>query len=444
MHALSGTIFAPATAPGRGGVAILRLSGTQAGAALQRLTGKPLPPPRRATLARLSDPQSGEAIDRGLVLWFPAPDSMTGEDVAELHVHGGRAVLQELQEALAAMPGCRLAEPGEFTRRAFENGKLDLIEAEAVADMVAAQTAAQRRQALRQLDGALGALYEDWRRQLLAALAHSEAEIDFPDEDLPQGLVAALRPALQSLIGQMTAHLDDNRRGERLREGLHIAIVGAPNAGKSSLLNLLAQRDAAIVAETAGTTRDVIEVALDLGGWPVILADTAGLRDSDDTIEREGIRRARLRARQADLRLAVLDAGNAQSLTALQGVIVDGDIVVLNKVDLLADGAAPGWAPAAALPFSARQGCGVAALLRRLSDRAADLMQSAAPLATRQRHREAVIECRDSLVRALEQQETELFAEDLRLAARALGRLTGRLGVEDVLDAVFREFCIGK
>lgn len=443
MHALSDTIFAPATAPGSGGVAILRLSGTQAGAALQRLTGKPLPPTRRATLARLRDPQSGEDIDRGLVLWFPGPDSMTGEDVAELHVHGGRAVLQGLQEVLTAMPGCRLAEPGEFTRRAFENGKLDLVEAEAVADMVAAQTAAQRRQALRQLDGALGGLYEEWRRQLLAALAHSEAEIDFPDEDLPQGLVAALRPSLEMLIGQMTAHLDDNRRGERLREGLHIAIVGAPNAGKSSLLNLLAQRDAAIVAETAGTTRDVIEVSLDLGGWPVILADTAGLRDSDDAIEREGIRRARLRAEQADLRLGVLDAVDPRSLAALHGVIGPGDIVVLNKVDLLADGAAPDWARAA-MPFSARQGYGIAALLNRLSDRAADLMQSAQPLATRQRHRDAVTICRDSLVRALGQQETELFAEDLRLAARALGRLTGRLGVEDVLDAVFREFCIGK
>ncbi len=438
------TIFAPATAPGLGGVAILRVSGPQARATVERLTGKALPPPRRAAVRRLFDPQSGEAIDRGLVLWFPAPDSMTGEDVAEFHVHGGRAVLQAMSEALASIAGCRLAEPGEFTRRAFENGKMDLTEAEAVADLVAAQTAAQRRQALRQLDGALGALYEGWRARLVRALAHVEADIDFPDEDLPHGIAAAVRPDLDALIEEMTAHLDDNRRGERLREGIHIAIVGAPNVGKSSLLNLLAQRDVAIVAETAGTTRDVIEVSLDLGGWPVTLADTAGLRDSNDAIEREGVRRAIKRAEHADLRLGVLDAGNPDSLAALLDVLRPGDLIVLNKADLLADRPRPAWPPDAALWLSARHGSGTEDLLRAIEQCVAQLLQSSAVSPTRHRHRQAVMECREFLRQAHLKPEIEFVAENLRMSVREIGHITGRICLEDILDAVFREFCIGK
>ncbi len=441
MRALSGTIFALATPPGKGGVAVLRLSGGDAGAALQALTGAGLPEPRRATLHRLREPQTGEAIDQALVLWFPAPASFTGEDVVELHVHGGRAVAAALSEALSHLPGCRPAEPGEFSRRAFENGKLDLTAAEAIADLVAAETAAQRRQALCQLDGALGDLYENWRGRLLRALAHLEAEIDFSDEELPEGMAAAVLPVLRELETAIAAHLDDAGRGERLREGAQIAIVGPPNAGKSSLLNLLARRDVAIVSAQAGTTRDVIEVHLDLGGWPVTLADTAGLRETADEIEREGVRRAELRARGADLRLVVLDAASAETPSMLQELMAPDDIVVLNKIDL----APAADIPAEALALSVRTGAGVGELLALLQQRVVTLLDGGGMPLTRQRHRLALEECLAALKRAQAQKALpELLAEDVRLAARALGRITGRVDVEDMLDIVFREFCIGK
>ncbi|MEA1649629.1 tRNA uridine-5-carboxymethylaminomethyl(34) synthesis GTPase MnmE [Nitrospirillum sp. BR 11164] len=439
------TIFALASAPGRGGVQVIRLSGPKAGAALSALTGRPLPAPRRATLARLKD-QEGEVFDQALVLWFPAPDSFTGEDVAELHLHGGRAVLTAASEALAAQ-GLRVAEPGEFSRRAFEAGKLDLTEAEAIADLVDAETAAQRRQALRQMDGVLGQLYEGWRHRLVRALAHLEADIDFPDEDLPHGLAPAVVPVLTSLYQEIGAHLADGHRGERLRDGFSIAILGAPNAGKSSLLNALARRDAAIVSATAGTTRDVIEVNLDLGGFPVILADTAGLRDAADEVEREGIRRALARAEKADLKLLVLDCStwNIGDMAAATLALADGDaLVVLNKRDLCT------YVPAmvagrTAIAVSAATGEGLADLLGALERIVGDrLMPGAAPSLTRARHRQALEDCRAALARALRADLPELAAEDARLAARALGRITGRVDVEDLLDVIFRDFCIGK
>lgn len=462
MHALTGTIFALATPPGKGGVAVLRVSGPQAGPAIARLTGRPLPAPRQAVLRRLRDPSSGEALDRALVLWFPAPASFTGEDVAEFHVHGGRSVTAALAEALSALEGCRLAEPGEFSRRAFENGRLDLTAAEAIADLVAAETAQQRRQALRQMEGALAALYEDWRARLLRALAHLEADIDFPDEDLPQGVAEAVRPELMLLRAEIDAHLADARRGERLREGLAVAIVGPPNAGKSSLLNLLARREAAIVSAVAGTTRDVIEVHLDLAGWPVTFADTAGLRRTDDEIEAEGVRRAEARARAADLRLGVVEMNHLAEARAADaagdgvlGLLVPGDLLLVNKRDLLPAGMDPLAAISALrLPegvepcaVSVREGTGIDAFLARLTLRIEALMEGAGgPPLTRERHRQALQDCRAALDRALDPalSAPELVAEDIRLAARALGRITGRVDVEDVLDVIFRDFCIGK
>src|SRR5258708_22214413 len=300
-----------------GAISVIRLSGPRAPEALVFLTepraferghsarDPALPEPRRMVVRALLDPVSGEEIDRGLAVWFEAPNSETGEMMAELHLHGGRAVVGGALEAIRQLGFCRLAEPGEFPRRAFEHGKLDLTEAEAIADLVAAETDQQRRQALQQMDGALHRLYEDWRTLGLRSLAHLEAAIDFPDEDLPDGIADVVRAGISRLKAEIAAHLDDGR-GERLREGLHIAIIGPPNAGKSSLLNLLARRDAAIVSEAAGTTRDVIEVHLDLGGWPVVLADTAELREASDAVEQEGVRRARARASSADLRLLVL------------------------------------------------------------------------------------------------------------------------------------------
>lgn len=440
------TIFALATAPGRAGVAVVRVSGPASGDALAALTGKRLPAPRMATLVRLRDPKTGEALDDALVLRFTAPRSFTGEDVVELHLHGGRAVVAGVVEALSTLPGLRVAEPGEFTRRAFENGKLDLTEAEAVADLVDAETSAQRRQALRQMEGALGALYDGWRERLTRSLAHIEADIDFPDEDLPSGVSDAARPVLDALAAEIDAHLDDRGRGERLREGLHIAIVGAPNAGKSSLLNALARREAAIVSARAGTTRDVIEVHLDLGGYPVVLADTAGLREAAaDEVEEEGIRRALDRAARADVKVAVFDATALPTLDPATVALLDKDtVVVLNKTDVVdaAVSMVGGWE---AVAVSARTGAGLPELERRLTAFTADrLAGSGAPALTRARHRSALEECRDALRRALTAPLPELMAEDVRLASRALGRITGRVDVEDLLDVIFRDFCIGK
>jgi tRNA modification GTPase len=439
------TIFAPATAPGRGGVAIVRVSGPLAGAALTALTGRPLPAPRMAAFVRLTVPDTGEFLDQSLVLWFPSPHSFTGEDVVEFHVHGGRAVIAGVIDALASLPGLRIAEPGEFSRRGFENGKFDLTAAEAIADLVDADTVAQRRQALRQMEGELGRLYDRWRHRLTHALAYLEADIDFPDEDLPEGVAVMVRPELAALASEIASHLNDNRRGERLRDGIHIAILGAPNAGKSSLLNVLARREAAIVSERAGTTRDVVEVHLDLGGFPVVLADTAGLREAADEIESEGIRRALDRAANADLKLAVFDATALPELDAQTLVVVDDQtLVILNKVDRASElvheiGGKP------AMLVSARTGEGLPELLRSLTSAVQTRFEApGVPALTRARHRGALEECAVSLHRAMSADLPELAAEDVRLASRALGRITGRVDVEDLLDVIFRDFCIGK
>ncbi len=447
------TIFAPASGAGRAAIAVIRVSGPGAGAAVREMTGGAAPP-RAARLTEIRDPASGETLDKGLVLWFPGPASFTGEDMAEFHLHGGRAVVAGVTDALAARPGLRPAEPGEFTRRAFMNGKLDLTEAEGLADLVDAETDAQRRQALRQMGGVLGRLYEGWRGTLVRALAHLEADIDFPDESLPEGVREAVRPNILRVIDDITQHLDDNRRGERLRDGLYIAIVGPPNVGKSSLLNALARRDAAIVAETVGTTRDVIEVHLDVGGYPVIVADTAGLRATADEVEDEGVRRARARAADADLRIAMVEASEWPAIDPEVRPVIDADaLLVVNKIDLRrprpdVDVARLAPKPAAAVAVSVRTGEGMADFLAALEGQVAarigSLAAGAAPALTRARHRAALEDCRAALARFEAAQGPELAAEDVRMAARALGRITGRVDVEDILDVIFRDFCIGK
>lgn len=445
------TIFALASAPGRAGVAVIRVSGPAAGDVLRQVCGLcALPEPRRTIRCRMVDPADGAALDDGLAIWFAQPASFTGEDVAELHIHGGRATVEAVSGALAGMVGLRLAEPGEFSKRAFLAGKIDLTEAEAIADLVDAGTDAQRRQALAQLGGGLADRLEGWRAELIDILAHTEAWIDFPDEDLPDDVERAARARISALEDQIRAFLDDNRRGERLRDGLQIAILGAPNAGKSSLLNAIAAREAAIVSATEGTTRDVIEVHLDLGGWPVTLADTAGLREAADDIEREGVRRALDRAGAADLRLVVFDASRAPDAASLSQ-LVEGDaesvLVIANKADLV-DAPPPQIAGRPALGVSAKTGDGLPQLLRRLEQLAADALAGtggeALPL-TRLRHRTALTDSADALHRAAAGQgDSELVAEDLRIAARALGRVTGRVDVEDLLDVIFNDFCIGK
>lgn len=440
---MSDTIFALASAPGRSGVAVIRLSGPLSGPALCALTGKPVPPPRLATLARLRG-EGGEILDQALLLFFPAPHSFTGEDVAELHIHGGRAVLAAVSDALVGQ-GLRPAEPGEFSRRAFENGKLDLTQAEAIADLVDAETTAQRRQALRQMDGALTDLYGGWRQALIRSLAHLEAVIDFPEEGLPEELADQINRGLDGLIDEIGGHLADGHRGERLRDGLEIAIIGAPNAGKSSLLNRLARREAAIVSSTAGTTRDVIEVHLDLGGYPVVVADTAGLRDTAEEIESEGIRRARARADKADLTVAVFDGALLPALDPHTLELVDSrTLVVVNKCDRT-DAIPDRVKDRDVFRISAMTGEGLDAFLAALTRLVADRLDvSAAPALTRARHRMALQDCLDALRRARRAPMLELAAEDVRLAARALGRITGRVDVEELLDVIFRDFCIGK
>lgn len=441
------TIFAPATAPGRAGVAIIRISGPLADSALSVLTaGAPLPPPRRAVRVKVMG-EDGDYIDDGLALRFPGPASFTGEDVVELHLHGSRAVMEAVMGVLSAQEGLRVAEPGEFTRRAFEHGKMDLTQAEALADLIDAETAAQRRQALRQMDGALARLYDGWRDQLIQSLAHLEAFIDFPDEDLPLTAERAIWGTVETLIAEMQAHLDDGHRGERLRDGLHIAIIGPPNAGKSSLLNALARREAAIVSDIAGTTRDIVEVHLDLGGYPVVLADTAGLRDAAESIESEGIRRARARAEQADLRLAVFDGASWPTVDVhTVSLIDDSALLVVNKADLGAVPETPVVNDRPALPVSVKTGAGLDRLLDHLTALVADRFSggSTAPALTRARHRAALSECTEALLRARAADLAELAAEDLRLAVRALGRVTGRVEVDELLDVIFRDFCIGK
>ena len=486
MLASTDTIFAPATAAGRAAVAIVRLSGPEAARAVATLAGN-LPRPRSARRRRLIDPATGEPLDDALVLWFPAPASFTGEDVAEFHLHGSRAVLSAVMAALGRL-GLRLAEPGEFTRRAFLNNKLDLTQAEAIADLAAAETEAQRRQALRQLDGELGGLYRDWSGRLTRALAHLEAAIDFPDEDLPSAIEDRILGDIRTLAAEITGHLADGRRGERLRDGIMAAIVGPPNAGKSSLLNRIAQREAAITSPIPGTTRDIVEVAIDLAGYPVVLADTAGLRDSDDPVEQEGLRRARRRAAEAEIRLFIFDARHPADAAGAVAWPGPDTIRVANKIDLLGPANSrrrqskpvmPGLDPGihatttgaadcgkgvdsrdkpghdarvsycvgeseAPFPISALTGAGLDILLKALGARIAESYRVEAPLLTRARHRQALEDAAASLARALAADLPELRAEDLRLALRSLGHITGIVDVEDLLDIIFRDFCLGK
>ncbi|MBK8208702.1 MAG: tRNA uridine-5-carboxymethylaminomethyl(34) synthesis GTPase MnmE [Rhodospirillales bacterium] len=441
----SDTIFAPATGAGRAGIAVIRISGAKARSALAAMTGRHTWVPRHATCVRLRTSE-GVPLDHALGFWFPAPSSFTGEDVGELHVHGGRAVSAAVLAALDGIDGLRPAEAGEFSRRAFQNGKFDLTQAEALADLVAAETAAQHRQALRQLDGELGRLYDGWRRQAIAAMARLEAEIDFSDEDLPAALQIAVQGEVAALRLEIERHLADGQRGQRIRDGFAVVLIGPPNAGKSSLLNGLAGREAAIVDAAPGTTRDVVEVTMDIAGLAVVIADTAGLRQGKGRVEQEGVRRARQRAAAADLRVVVLDGAVWPEVDDITLSMLDDDaLIVINKCDLggLGDELAVGDRPA--MPVSALLGNGLGELIgeigKRLTERFGD---DAAPAPTRARHRRSLEACAAALARAERPQASELMAEELRAAAAALGRIVGRVDVEDVLDVVFREFCIGK
>ncbi|NEU10739.1 tRNA uridine-5-carboxymethylaminomethyl(34) synthesis GTPase MnmE [Methylobacterium sp. BTF04] len=429
------TIFAPASGIGRAAVAVIRISGPAAGPLLTHLAG-PLPAPRTLSLRTLRAADTGEILDRALVAWMPGPKTFTGEDMAELHLHGGLAVRLGVLTALTAFPGCTPAEAGAFTKRAFLNGRMDLTQAEGIADLIDAETEAQRRQAMRQLDGALGRCVADWRTRLIDLLAGIEAALDFSDEgDVDAAaLDAALFGKARTLRDEIAHALSDGRRGERLRDGFTVVLAGPPNAGKSTLLNALSRRDAAIVSETPGTTRDVIEVRCDLDGLPVVLVDTAGLREALDPIEAEGIRRTRQRMEHADLILSLTAAGS-QPATAL---VSPDALSVRTKSDLDDAPADDG------LSVSALTGAGLDRLLEAIAVRAASMTGGDA-LVTRERHRAGLTRCRDHLDRLLQGADLpELAAEDLRLAVRALGEVAGAVGVEEILDRLFSGFCIGK
>lgn len=443
------TIYAPASGQGRAGICVIRISGPMAGPVVEKLTGV-LPVPRRARLCTLCDPATGAVLDRGLVLWFPAPHSFTGEDVVELHVHGGLAVIQDMLAVLGSFSGCRLAEPGEFSRRAFDHGCLDLSEIEGLADLIAAETSAQRRQAIRQMQGGLSRQAEIWIGQLARALAFLEAAIDFPDEGLPDDITRQIQADVATVYEGIKGELGHGPAGERLRAGVHFVILGPPNVGKSSLINALARRDVAIVSEIAGTTRDLIEVHLDLAGMAVIVSDTAGLREVQEaeySVEQEGIRRALKRAEQADAAIlmdsALVDAPFAwvedRKLPSIR-------LYALNKCDL-AEAAVDAVVDGKFIGLSLKTGQGFENFLAAVQKAASELADGGnAGLITRARHRQSFVDCAEALGRFVEgsEQSPELAAEDLRLAVRALGRISGRVDVEDLLDTIFKEFCIGK
>lgn len=451
MHPRDQTIFALSSGRPPSAIALVRVSGPQAGRVLTTLAGK-LPVPRQASRRLLRD-GAGQPIDDAVVLWFPGPGTATGEDIAELHAHGGRAVLAALLAAISLIPNTRAAEPGEFTRRAFENGKLDLTEAEGLDDLIHADTDRQRRQALRQLQGLLADRARNWRERIIEASALIEAGIDFSDEgDVPSELMAPAVKAIKALHDEITKVLAAQGHSERLRDGLVVAIAGEPNVGKSTLMNQLARREVAIVSPHAGTTRDVIEVQLDLDGYPITVIDTAGIRETDDPVEQEGVRRARARAEDADLVLWLVEGERAADPDTTRSLRRSGDDqrsggsvwIVRNKIDL---GGAAAGRPAGEFGISASRGDGIPELVEALVNFAADFFGTTeGALVTRARQRDLLGQASDSLRRSLDlvEQGEELAAEELRAAAYALGRLLGRVDVEDVLGAIFQKFCIGK
>ena len=429
------TIFGLSTILGRSGVAVIRISGNNALKAAASLGVTELIA-RKATFAKLS--YAGEEIDEAIVIYFKAPHSFTGEDVIELHTHGSRAVIKKILAILGGMENLRMAEAGEFSKRAFENNKMDLTEAEGLADLIDAETEAQAKQAMRQMQGELGKIYDGWRAEMLHVLARIEAYIDFPDEDLPQSLKDEALNGIAKFRDKISEHLNDNRRGEKIREGIFVVILGAPNVGKSSLLNYLAQREAAIVSETAGTTRDVIEVNMELGGYAVTIADTAGLRETVDAIEKEGISRALKKAENADIKIVMQEAG--QKLDETTKNLIDSDtIFVMNKVDLSE------VAQNRAINISVKSNIGLDKLLEVLLEKISQKFEiTESPVITRARHREALQRALSALENLSFDKPIELVAEDLRYAACSLGQITGKIDVDEILGEIFSSFCIGK
>jgi tRNA modification GTPase len=442
------TIYALSSGPGVSGIAVIRISGQETSTAIKLLTGKSIPKPRVATLRKINKINTSELIDEGIILWFPGPESYTGEDMAEIQVHGSKAVIEALHTSISKIENCRLAEPGEFTKLAFQNGKINLLKAESVADLISSETEIQRQQAIKIMNGKSADQFNYLREKLLKILSHVEAKIDFPDEDLPNDILKEIKKSLDEVLINIVKILDDQKVGERIREGFKIAILGPTNAGKSSLLNHLSNRDVAIVSEIAGTTRDVIETHLNIDGYPVIVSDTAGIRDSKNEIEKKGIKLSLIRAEEADLKLVVVDAKNLDFTDVLKGLLDQNAILVINKSDRLKGDIDPEIKKLNHVLISIKENLNIDELILKIKNNLKNkFITSDDILITRERHRQHLEQCLEHLKNFNKKNEVEDFdkaAEDLRLATRHLGMIVGKVDVEEILGSIFNDFCIGK
>jgi len=442
------TIYALSSGPGISGVAVIRVSGKNTAEVVKKITGSRLPMPRVATLKKFNKNGGKELIDEGVIIWFPAPNSYTGEDLAEFHVHGSRAVINAMHLAISKIKNCRLAEPGEFTKRAFQNGRINLLKAESIADLISSETEIQRKQAIKIMSGKSSQKFNSWRDKLLKILSHVEAKIDFPEEDLPKNLIKEIKKTSNEVLNEIKKTLDDQKVGERIREGFKIAILGPPNSGKSSLLNYLSKRDAAIVSEIAGTTRDVIETHLNLDGYPVILSDTAGIRSSKNEIEKKGIKIALKRAEDADLRLVIVSAKNVDFNSVLRKLLIKNAILVLNKSDLIKGKLNSKFKKYDHVLISIKKNTNLNSLILKIKSKLKNKFSTNEDiLITRERHRQNLINCVQHLEKFKKKKLAQDFdkgAEDLRLATRNLGMIVGKVDVEELLGSIFNDFCIGK
>ncbi len=442
------TIYALSSGPGVSGIAVIRVSGKNTAEVVKKLTCSELPLPRTATFKKFNKNGGKELIDEGVVIWFPAPNSYTGEDLAEFHVHGSRAVVHAMHLAISKIKNCRLAEPGEFTKKAFQNGRINLLKAESIADLISSETEIQRKQALKIMSGKSSDKFNFWREQLLKILSHIEAKIDFPDEDLPKSIIKEIQKKSNKILLEIKKTLNDQRVGERIREGFKIAIIGPPNSGKSSLLNYLSKRDVAIVSEIAGTTRDVIETHLNLDGYPVIVSDTAGIRNSKNEIEKKGMKIALKRADDADLKLIIISAKNVHFTGVLKKLLTKNAILVVNKSDLIKGRLNSKFRNYDHILISIKKDSNLNKLIKKIkSILKNNFTVTEDILITRERHRQNLINCVQHLEKFQKKKTSKDFdkaAEDLRLATRHLGMIVGKVDVEELLGSIFKDFCIGK
>jgi tRNA modification GTPase len=442
------TIYALSSGPGISGIAVIRVSGQKTAEVVKKITGTKLPPKRVATLSKFNKNGSKNLIDEGVIIWFPGPNSYTGEDLAEFHVHGSRAVINAMHLAISKIKNCRLAEPGEFTKRAFQNGRISLLKAESIADLISSETEIQRKQALKIMSGKSADRFNSWREKLKKILSHIEAKIDFPDEDLPKNIIAEIQKVSKRVLFEIKKTLNDQKVGERIREGFKIAIIGPPNSGKSSLLNYLSKRDVAIVSEIAGTTRDVIETHLNLDGYPVIVSDTAGIRHSKNEIEKKGIKIALKRAENADLKLIIISAKNLNFTSVLKGLISKNSILVINKSDLIKGNLNSKIKKYEHVLISIKKDLNINKLIMKIKSKLKNQFTTTEDiLITRERHRQNLMNCVYHLEKFQEKKSSKDFdkaAEDLRLATRHLGMIVGKVDVEELLGSIFNDFCIGK